>query len=246
MASPPPDATRAKVRYRLVDTDADNPALVDFTTLDAAIVNALGRYSQDRPRIVTEDETGAGSGYFVLVGTGAVLASWIDGFSDVLAIEYPAAAVSATHAPTFLSRQDDWTFYRDATKTYLRLLSATPSASETVRITYSTPHSHDTASDTVPTADVEALCDLAAHYACLALATQKAGSTDSSFAADSVNYRDSQLRYKQQAEAWLASYERRMGQGEASGVGGASATGDWDQRYQASGWHFLTHSPRRR
>lgn len=246
-----PTATRSAVRYRLIDTDATNPLLSDATTLDNAIAAAVAKYQLDRPRLVTADVTGNGTPYYVLVGTGAVLASWSDQFSTIAQIEYPAAAVGADHVPTFLNRQDDWQEdYRDATKTYLRLRTVSPSASETLRITYAAPHTHTSVTDTVPTADLEALYDLAAHYACLELGTKMAGSSDSVISADSVNYRDSQLRYRQQAQDWLASYNRRMGiaGGDGGNAGGgkpgSSAVADWDRTLQNGRMPFLTHHPR--
>lgn len=242
---PSPANTKLKVRYRLMDVDLVNPLLADETLLDEAISQAVDRYSRDRPREIVEDETGAGSGYFVLVGAGAVLASWVDGFSEILSIDYPAGAISATYAPTWLSLDDDVRYYRDATKTYLYLPNAQPSASETVRITYTARHTHTEVTDTIPTGDLDPLCDLAAHYACLYLATRAAGTSDSTIAADGVNYRDAQLRWKQQAAEWLARYQTALNLSETGDVAGASANADWDQRLE-SGWNFLTHSPRRR
>ena len=246
-----PSATRLAVRYRLIDTDATNPLLSDSTTLDNAIAAAVAKYGQDRPRVVVADVTGNGTPFYVLVGSGAVLSAWADQSSVIEHIEYPAAAVGADHVPTYLSRQDDWQEdYRDASKTYLRLLSVSPSASETLRITYTAPHTHTSVTDTVPSADLEALYDLAAHYACLTLGTKMAGSSDSVISADSVNYRDSQLRYRQQAQDWLASYNRRMGIATGDGAsagggkGGASAVADWDRGYQNGRMPFLTHHPR--
>jgi hypothetical protein len=234
-----------------MDIDATNPLLADATTLDNAISAAVAKYQTDRPRLVTADVTGNGTPYYVLVGTGALLASWSDQFSVIERIEYPAEAVGADYVPTYLSRQDDWhEEYRDASKTYLRLRTVSPSASETLRITYTAPHTHTSVTDTVPAADLEALYDLAAHYACLELGTKMAGSSDSVISADSVNYRDSQLRYRQQAQEWLASYNRRMGiaAGEAGGSGGgkpgASAVADWDRGLQNGRMPFLTHHPR--
>lgn len=236
-----PTTTIDKVRRRLVDLSASNPLADDYTVLDEAIASATTRYSEDRPREIVEDETGNGTGYYVVVGTGALLASWVDGASRVVAIEYPAAAVSATHTPTYLDPDLDWREYRDASKTYIRLIYAQPTASETLRVTYTAPHTHTSVTDTVPAQDLDALCDLAAHYACLALATKAAASQDSVIAADSTNYRDGQLRFKQQAEEWLKSYERRLGL--SNGTEGAGATADWNRK-SSSGWPFLTHSRR--
>lgn len=245
-----PSNTVNKVRYRLIDTSSTNPNLLTATTLEEAVVSAVTKYSQDRPLEVTEDETGLSTPYIPVVGSGAVLASWVDGFSRILTIEYPAEAVGADYTPSYLNRDDDWDEgYRDASKKYIRLKTITPAASDILRITYTARHTHTTATDTIPAGDLDAVCDLAAHFACLAMATKMAASNDPLMKADSVNYRDGQLRFKQQADAWLAAYNDKMGL-SADGAGatgplGASATADWDRGYQ-TGLPFLTHWGRRR
>jgi hypothetical protein len=236
-----PDATRQEVRYRLLDLDLVNPLLSDNAALDSAISQATTKYSQDRPYTVVEDELGNGTPFFVLVGVGAVLASWVDGFSDIQSIDYPAAAISATYQPTWLEPGEDWTAYRDASKTYLWLRNAAPTASETVRITYTVRHTHTSALDTVPAADSDALWDLSAHCACVMLATKMAASSDSTMGADSVNHRDGQLRFKQQAEMWLQSYAERLGLATDGSPAGASANADWDSRNIQIGRRWLTH-----
>lgn len=249
---PAPTATVNKVRYRLVDVNASNPILATSTTLEEAIVNAVTKYAQDRPLIVTEDETGLTSGFIPVVGSGAVLASWLDRFSRVIRIEYPAEAVSSTYTPTYLLPEDWEEGYKDSSKTYIRLKGITPSSSEIVRITYTAKPVHTSLSDTVPAIDLDALCDLAAHYGCLALATKYSAGSDSVIAADGTNYRDNQLRFRQCAEDWLKSYNDKMGisnaeggqQGGADSISGQSVRADWDQSFQFNRIPFLTHSPR--
>jgi len=171
----------------------------------------------------------------------------VDGASSIQSIDYPAGTVAVGYTPTWLDPDNDWTYYRNETGLYLRLTSAQPTASEKVRVTYTAPHTHTSATDTVPSQDLDALCDLAAYYACLALATKAAASSDSVIAADSTNYRDGQLRFKQQAEEWLASYGERMGisvgKDGTTAPAGASSTGDWN-RTNTVGGAFLTHSRR--
>lgn len=246
-----PTTTRNKVKYRLIDTSANNPNLADATVLDEAIGRAVVRYSRDRPLMVVEDESGNGTPFYTLVGAGAVLASWSDKFSQIDCIEYPAGDVSSDYRPTFLDRQDDWQEdFRIPDKILLRFKTLSPAATETFRVTYSALHTHTSVTDTVPAADLEALCDLSAHYACIILGTEAAGVTDSLVEADTTNYRDAQLRYSQQAKAWLDSYNRHMGISPSSEAGASSAKGgsawaDWDQKYQ-SGFPFLTHWSRNR
>jgi microcompartment protein CcmK/EutM len=236
-----PTTTIDKVRRRLVDLSTTNPLADDFTVIDEAISSAVTRYSQDRPREVVVDVTGAGTNYYALTGGGSVAASWVDGSSRVVSIDYPASTVANDYTPTWLDPDTDWTTYKSASITYLRLRNHAPTVSETVRLTYTAPHTHTTATDTVPTQELDALCDLAAYYACLALATKASANQDSIIAADSTNYRDSQLRFKQQAEAWLKSYEDRLG--ISNGTAGASATADWN-RSNTVGQPFLTHNRR--
>jgi len=241
-----PEETRQQVRFRLLDLDLANPLLADAASLDAAIAMAVTKYSQDRPRTVVEDETGNGTPYFTVVGSGAVLASWLDGFSAIQWIDYPAGPVAVDYQPNPLNADKDWTFYQDASKTYLWFKNQTPTASETVRISYTGVHTHTSGLDTVPTGDLDALYDLSAYFACVMLATKMASSSDSTIQADSTNYRDGQLRFKQQADAWLASYADRMALSKDGSPAGASAWSNWDSRSLSTGLPWLTHSPRRR
>lgn len=237
-----PAATLSKIRYRLIDIADMNPLLVDATTLNEAFTGALTRYSDDRPRELTADVVGNGTEFYPLTGTNKVLASWVDQSSQIKAIDYPAGTVAAGYTPNWLDRTFDWTFYADATLSYLRFLTVKPVSPEKVRITYTTPHTHSTALNTVPTNELDALCDLAAAYACMALATKAAASTDSLISADSTNYRDSQLRFKQQADAWIQSYKDRLGM-RTDGEAAASAVADWN-RTTSLGGPFLTHRNR--
>lgn len=238
-----PSTTIDKVRRRLMDLSETNPLVTDHEALEEAITSAVTRFSQDRPRRVVVDVAGAGTDYYPLTGDDSVAESWVDGASSIESIDYPAGAVASGYTPSLLDPDNDWTTYRSATLVYLRFRNAAPAVGETARVSYSAPHSHTDASDTVPATDLDALCDLAAHYACQALATKAAGNQDSVIAADSVNYRDSQLRYKQQAEEWEQSYFKRMGIDEKGGTAGASATADWN-RSNTTGGAWLTHSRR--
>lgn len=246
-----PTGTVTKVRNRMMDLAATNPNLATSTALEEAVVNAVTKYGQDRPLKTVLDITGQTSPYLPIVGSGALLTGWLDGFSSIHRIEYPAAAVSANYVPTYLTVGDDWEYYDGPAIKYVRLKTIVPVASETFRVTYTMRPSHTQASDTLPAADLDAVCDLAAHYCCVALATKAAASSDPMLQADSVNHRDAQLKFKQQADVWLAEYNSKMGivtGGEGSSAGskaGASANTDWDQTFQ-SGLPFITHWGRRR
>jgi len=100
---------------------------------------AVEQYSIDRPHEVTEDVTGDGGRYYPLTGGSAVLAKFVDGFSRVLSIEYPAKAVSTDHEPQMLdpSAWDD--DYWDATLRYLSFRTVIPVSGDLARVRHTAP-----------------------------------------------------------------------------------------------------------
>lgn len=100
------------------------------------IKSAVERYSGDAPDTIAEDEVGDGGKYYAISG----LASWVEGFSRVAAIEYPAQAVSSDAIPQYLEPEDWRDNYWASNVRYLFLPNHSPSATETMRITYTVPY----------------------------------------------------------------------------------------------------------
>jgi len=246
---PAPSYAIEGLRRRLRDIASNDSSIfvedVD-PTLDLAVERAVVEYSRDMPDELVVDLPGAGSPYFAHSG----ITGWVDQFSRVARVEYPAAAVSATHRPVLLDVQTDVKEYRDTTGRYLWLLYHTPVAGETVRLTFTVPRSLTEAADTIRPQDLEPVLDLAASYACLMLATEASTIADPVLRSDSTNYRDAQLRLRQQAEDWRAAYERHMGKGEDQRTRPAAAFSDFDaapRRGEAGRpvRYWLTHGRRR-
>jgi hypothetical protein len=169
---------------------------------------AVSRYSKDRPRSVTASFSGSASHYYPIE---TYLPNWVRGFSVIQTVDYPASLLSDNSEPHWLDWRD-YEVYQTATDTeYVYFPVHTPGTAETVRVYHSTLHIHNDDTDTVYAGDLEAVRDLAASVACEMLATRVAGSRDSSIGADSVNYRDGQLRYTQEAKAWLEKYKSALG-----------------------------------
>jgi hypothetical protein len=126
---------------------ADNDELSQLRR-ERQIKAALERYSRDRPDEVTEDITGDAGKYYGIV---ASLTSWVEGFSRVVAIEYPAPTVASDEAPTYLEPEDWDDDYWDGTTRYLWLPNHAPSAAEALRVRYTAPYAW-TASTTITTA----------------------------------------------------------------------------------------------
>ena len=113
---------------------------LDQDRRDAQILAAVDRYSIDRPKTYTDDYTGTGSKY--LAATTA-MPSWVEGFSRVVDIEYPATASPDDEDPQYLEpedwRDDYWRTVASVRTRYVYLPNHQPSASETLRITYTVP-----------------------------------------------------------------------------------------------------------
>lgn len=248
-----PIADIAAVRMRLMDGGAD-VSLFGYgveDTVDLAIQRALEEYSRDRPKEFVADVTGNGTPYYSLTAGSPVLASWADEFSRITRIEYPAAAVSATHRPTFIDPHDYRVDYRTASGKYLYLLAHVPTASETVRITYTGLRVLTEASDTVLTSDKEALLDLATSVAVLILATQAPETVNGNQGVEfNAPEQDASSSLMEVSKMWRDRYLQHIGKGETV-VRAAGTIRDWDlppsrNAYPRGGrFGWLTHSGRR-
>lgn len=196
------DLTKAAVKD-------DSGRLLDPTDYDAAVVQALKRYSAARPRLVCEDLAGSGEHDLALP------AGWCEGFSTLVSIEYPVGNV-----PETLLNGDDWILYQSPAGFKLRLIDAVPTATETVRVLYSVLHSEAT----VPVADTEAVANLAASLCLRQLAAGYGNAGDSTIQADSVNHQSKTDEYRRLADSFEKLYAGHLGIGSDAPVVASMAT----------------------
>jgi len=102
-----------------------------------AVRSAVERYSANFPDEEYDDVTGDAGQYY---GLATSLDSWSEGFSRVVAIEYPAATVASDEAPVYLNPEDWRDDYWAADVRYLYLPNHAPAATETMRIRYTKPY----------------------------------------------------------------------------------------------------------
>src|SRR3990167_4524583 len=166
--------TYLEVRGRLQDQDATNPHLAD-ADLTIAVRAALERFGGDRPRELVAEFAGDGGQYYALT---TALVSWRDGFSSILWIDYPAAVIASDEEPTLLDPALDWTIFpailSSVRTLYLYFPNHSPTASETIRIAYTAPHTLDdldaATATTIDAAFEAAFYHLAAGFAAQQLA----------------------------------------------------------------------------
>lgn len=99
---------------------------------------ALERYSRDKPDEITSDVTGDAGKYYAINTTN--LPSWIEGFSQIVSIQYPAPTVADDEPPIYLEPGDWNDDYWAASVRYLFLPNHAPAATETLRIRYTAPY----------------------------------------------------------------------------------------------------------
>lgn len=198
----------------------DGAAKLSEAEKNAAILAALEEYSKARPYRRAELVTGTAAFDYALEGATPKLSAWRDTLSAIVSIIYPWSATSAV--PPVLD-SDEYAVLRLSTGLVLRFFSATPTAAQQFLVEYTTLHTADATTSTVPTADEEALSDLCAAYACDTLASFYCQATDGSFAADTVAHLSKAQEYRAQAKRWRDAYLAKMGGDSADSPASAAA-----------------------
>lgn len=244
---------------------------VDFTTRTVALTQDLAgrltptdfllcidtaakQYSVHRPFPGIAEPNGNGTNDIALP------TDFVDGFSRVDTVEYPIDSVPAVYVD-----DNEFEVFRKVSGLVLRLDTNIPTAAQKLRVNYTTYQligvdgSPGTPS-TIPDADFEAVCSLAASYACLQISVSFSGGVDPSINADSVDGSRRADEFKQRSEELEQKYLFHLGLGSGraggGGMGGRSGRGmplpsgigqgfvDLDSTLEGSGADFLTHPKR--
>jgi len=208
----------------------DKSGKIATSDFERNVLEAIKRYSRHRPNTSVVDVTGNGTHDYSLP-TG-----WIEGFSSLVSIEYPVDNVPADYLD-----QEDYEIYQTTTVKKVRLITYSPAATDSFRVTFTIPRTDTTILDP----DEDAVCNLAASLCLEELANVFIHSSDSSIAADSVDYRDKAYKASQRAKRMLQLYKEHLGIKEDDITPPASAVKDLDMKYPG-GAERLTHPRWRR
>lgn len=201
--------------------------------VERAVLEAVASYSRLRPRVRVHDIPGDGSAYAF-----ALPSDYDTNFSLITAVEFPADEQD----PNYL-KPKEYTVYQGTASYTLRLIDDTPSSSDTVRVTYTVPHSATSSSCTVPDNDRYAVAALAASKLAKQLAAEKARTQSSTLEADVVNYLTQVDHFQRIAKEAEMDYRKHMGIPDGSDVDAAHDYGDIDTQF-FWGEEFLTHKDR--
>jgi hypothetical protein len=210
---------------------------LDESGKEAAIDAAVREHSRYRPHRRLHVFSGDGSAVDFPLGAAPGPTDWEKEFSTILRVEYPAGR----REPIYLE-DEDWMVYDQPTGQVLRLLTATPGATEQVVVTYTLRHALGASSSTIADADFEALCHLGAAFALQSLSNRYLQTVDSTIGADAVDHKSKSFDAAQNAARERQTYFRMIGVKE-NDVAAAFASKDMDVDYPW-GEDRLTH-PRR-
>lgn len=180
----------------------------DFTTTqitEVGIEPALVEYSTVRSRRLVVEVAGAGTPWLALP------ASWVDGYSSLVSVEYPAR-----QDPPVLLDSQSWriTSAPDDVDETVILLDRSPSASEYVRLAFTATWpkpTADPATDRIDDVGYEACCALAASLCCVSKLGEVARSKHASVPTDWTPTRDQAGDLTAAAVSYRRTYERLLG-----------------------------------
>ncbi len=215
---------------RIADLLRDSEAEVTDRQRATALIDAVRAYSRYRPDVKVVDVAGAGSRLIALP------AGWDADFSHIESMEYPIGQLP----PAILTRHDIYA----APDVIQIILPVTVMETEQVRVTFTVPHRLDTDNDTIPAADMAAVCCYAVAGVLEQLAVRYAGDQDATIAADSVDHQGKADVYRRQAALMRKRFYTLLGV-DPSRVLAAGQVVNLDM-YSSRGHDRLTHSNRYR
>lgn len=167
--------------------------------ITAAIVQAVARYSKDRPRRKAEDITAPGGNLLPLP------AAWEADFSQLSSLEYPIGNV-----PPDIIRAGGWAMYTTPTALKIQVMDAIGAAAA-VRATYTIAHVLSAIADTIPVADRESVSSYAAAILLDQLASLYSNDQDSTINADSVQHGSKAGEFSRRAKVLRQRYFDDLG-----------------------------------
>ncbi|HRQ63887.1 MAG TPA: hypothetical protein PKZ76_03335 [Xanthomonadaceae bacterium] len=180
------------------DLVRDKDQVISSTQRNAAVANALARYSVDAPLVLVEDVVAPG-GQRLPAPPG-----WIDGQSAVRAIEYPVGQIPAMYLDGAVG------IYRGPDGDAIELQQSLGDG-ETARVFFTSAHVLDAATTTIPPRHQRAVAALAAADLCGQLASHYASEGEPTIQADAVDHQGKSGRFRNRARDLRAEYVAAVG-----------------------------------
>lgn len=199
----------------------DDASKLTINEIGSAIVQAVTRYSKDRPREKVEDVIATGGNLLPLP------MAWQADFSQLNSLEYPVGNV-----PPDIIRAGGWGMYATPTGLKVQVMDAIQAA-KSVRATFTIAHVLSDTVDTIPTGDREPVASYAAAILLDQLASLYSNDQDSTIKADSVQHTSKAGEFAKRAKVLRQRYfddlgidtKRNVAAGTVVNLDGASSIG---------------------
>lgn len=189
---------------------------------------AVERYSHDAPDEITKDITGSGSKYYIV--STVLFPYFVEGFSRMTAIQYPAPTIASNESPVYLDPEDWDDNYWVSGIRYLYFPNHAPATTEQIRVTHTAPYTWAAGAVDIPTSDFYTVCLLGAGYCAQAIADKYSRTSDSTLSIDSVDHLSRAQEWSRRARELMNMYKELMGLGGDDGSSSLAAGEfvDWD------------------
>lgn len=211
-----------------------------------AVVAAIDRFSKDKARVITYDISADGSYEYTLPTTTG--SEWIDNFSHILSIEYPADEQD----PSYMD-PNDYFIYDNGTIKKLRFPNSSPASDKTIRMKFTTKWRCDETTSNIETTEAYPLSCLATALCLRMLAAYFLQTSKASLDIDVIDYNRKSVEATMLADSMENIYRdhigiQRIGAKTGGGTGAVtavSAVKDLDMTF-LWGEDMLTHPKRDR
>lgn len=208
-----------KVRSLSLGKDLASPLV-----LERAIDQAVLAYGLDVPLETWDDLVGVTGGQF------DVPPGWVEGRSQLVAVEYPIGVAPMATLEAAIARSEGGVWQV--------MLAADTLADATVRVHFTAPHTVTADASTVPAEHENAVACWAAAEVCRQVATQKAGDRDATIGAAAVQGGSQSGELARRAREWMVQYRTALGLPDPEALAGGQAAGTVVQFERRSRWRF--------
>lgn len=236
----------AAVRIRCADPSTQSRTMLSEPDLISAVLQAIVDHSRDLPASLIAEFPGTAAQHYPLLTS---LPSYLEGFSGIRWVEYPAILSSVNEPPVYLESGTEWTVqeaYLSTVRTlYLFFPLSRPLASELIRVSYTGFHTIKglggiTVSTILP-AHQEAFCDLVASKALRLIATQMSFTSQPTMGVSVIEHTTAADRIMARSREYLASYQKIVSGGDMGQTPAFDQFLDWNTR-MAWGQQWMFHN----
>ena len=220
------------VKIKISEELTTDPWDIEEQRITRFIMDAVIRYNKIKPKSLVYDFTGDG-----VVYEFGLPASWSEGYSSIVAVEYPVGQ----QVPSYM-QPSEYALYQGTAEKKFRLLETVPGSGDAVRVTFTAPFRITADASDIPEQDEVAIADLAASMCFKELAAKYARTQRSTLEGEVLNYLTKVDYYIRLAQQYEANFNAHFGIATDGSPPGACEIGDWDQTYEW-GEPFIVHRP---